>query len=71
MQIHQDTRSFDDVTHLVTTQDDQGLSPRTEKYLRGILAGKWIVNQSCKRGKFACMGEKITLYILCRDQGQL
>ncbi|KAI7881645.1 hypothetical protein K492DRAFT_194202 [Lichtheimia hyalospora FSU 10163] len=46
MQIHQDTRNFDNVTHLVTTQDEQGLSPRTEKYLRGILAGKWIVNRS-------------------------
>lgn len=61
MQIHQDTRNFDAVTHLVTTQDDQGLSPRTEKYLRGILAGIWIVNRSCKRGKFACVGVCVCL----------
>ncbi|KAI8489949.1 BRCA1-associated RING domain protein 1 [Branchiostoma belcheri] len=34
----------DQVTHLVTACDEAGHCPRTIKYLRGVLTGKWIVS---------------------------
>ncbi|CAH1238051.1 BARD1 [Branchiostoma lanceolatum] len=38
-------KTFDDqVTHLVAACDDTNRCPRTIKYLRGVLTGKWIVS---------------------------
>ncbi|KAI9321814.1 hypothetical protein BX666DRAFT_1905925 [Dichotomocladium elegans] len=49
VELCEDMKRFGSVTHLVTRKDDMGLSPRTEKYLRGILGGVWIVDRSCKQ----------------------
>lgn len=40
-------RGLEDVTHIVTLVDENRLCRRTEKYLHGIIAGKWIVDKSC------------------------
>ena len=36
------------VTHVITSCNKNGMCPRTLKYLRGVLQGKWIVNMECK-----------------------
>ncbi|KAI8344358.1 hypothetical protein BC941DRAFT_408453 [Chlamydoabsidia padenii] len=46
MEIYSDTRDIDNVTHLITSVNDQGLCTRTIKYLLCIITGKWIVNAS-------------------------
>lgn len=48
LEIYSDTRDIDNVTHLITSVNDQGLCTRTIKYLLCILTGKWVVSASCK-----------------------
>ena len=36
------------VTHVVTTVNDDGMCPRTLKYLHALLKGKWIINTQCE-----------------------
>jgi hypothetical protein len=40
--------NFNTVTHIVTFVNNEGHCPRTLKFLKGILGGKWIVNFDCK-----------------------
>ncbi|CAO3594518.1 unnamed protein product [Absidia cylindrospora] len=46
MEIYSDVRDLDNVTHLITSVNEQGLCTRTIKYLLCIITGKWIVNTS-------------------------
>ncbi|ORY96497.1 hypothetical protein BCR43DRAFT_524578 [Syncephalastrum racemosum] len=41
---HDSLRDIDVITHVVTTTDENRLAKRTGKYLHGIIAGKWIVD---------------------------
>lgn len=36
------------VTHVVSGCNNEGLCPRTIKYLQGVLSGRWIVNMECR-----------------------
>ncbi|ORZ25924.1 hypothetical protein BCR42DRAFT_17168 [Absidia repens] len=46
MEIYSDVRDLDNVTHLITSVNEQGLCTRTIKYLLSIITGKWIVSTS-------------------------
>ncbi|KAG1478762.1 hypothetical protein G6F57_006785 [Rhizopus arrhizus] len=41
--VHYKMRDFNDVTHIITSVDEDQLCKRTLKYLQGILEGKWIM----------------------------
>lgn len=48
IRIYDNTNAMeDDVTHVITAVDADGLCTRTLKYLYGVLAGKWIVKYEC------------------------
>ncbi|KAI8097135.1 uncharacterized protein BX664DRAFT_325638 [Halteromyces radiatus] len=46
LEVYSEIRDLDNVTHLITSVNEHGLCTRTNKYLLGILTGKWIVNPS-------------------------
>lgn len=48
LEICSNIRDIDQVTHLITSINSDGLCTRTSKYLIGIITGKWIVDTSCK-----------------------
>lgn len=56
-------RDSREITHVITKLDKNGLCRRTEKYLQGVIFGKWIVDSSCK---YAIMVSLYTIiYIKC------
>lgn len=46
-------KDMEDVTHVISSVDNDKKCPRTLKYLSGILRGKWIVTPKCK--PFFCL----------------
>lgn len=48
LEICSNIRDIDQVTHLITSINSDGLCARTSKYLLSIITGKWIVDTSCK-----------------------
>jgi ABC-type uncharacterized transport system ATPase subunit len=46
--VHHDLKKFDQVTHIITSMDKDGLCKRTLKYLSSVICGKWVVDQNCK-----------------------
>lgn len=49
IEVYEDTEWIDDeVTHVITSMDEQHLCKRTQKYLNAIVKGKWVLGHQCK-----------------------
>ncbi|KAI8875256.1 hypothetical protein K501DRAFT_289447 [Backusella circina FSU 941] len=44
--VHHDLKKFNQVTHVITSMDKDGLCKRTLKYLSSIIYGKWVVDHT-------------------------
>lgn len=62
-------RSSSNVTHVVTELDENGICRRTEKYLQGIIFGKWIVDISCEYAILLRYRPGSTNYVTFLDLG--
>jgi hypothetical protein len=49
IEVYEDTEWIDDeVTHVITSMDEQHLCKRTQKYLNAIVKGKWVLGHQCE-----------------------